>query len=116
MAEKKSDLSITLRFLRESLDWSQGQLAEAAGTTAGLIADYEAGRKELHRGRLEHLISGMGLGPERIDEALALIESVRAGARLSPDDPLSSRRRRVEALAAQAGGSPRASRGRCSTS
>jgi transcriptional regulator with XRE-family HTH domain len=103
MAEKKSDLSITLRFLRESLDWSQAQLAEAAGTTAALIADYEAGRKELHRGRLEHLISGMGLGPERIDEALAQIESVRAGARLSPDDPLGSRRRRIEALAAQAG-------------
>jgi tetratricopeptide (TPR) repeat protein len=103
MAEKKSDLSIALRFLRESLDWSQGQVGEAARTSAGLIAEYEAGRKELHRERLEYLIAGMGLGPERIDEALALIESVRAGARLSPDDPLSSRRRRIEALAAQAG-------------
>jgi transcriptional regulator with XRE-family HTH domain len=103
MAEKKSDLSIILRFLRESLDWSQGQVAEAARTSAGLIADYEAGRKELRRERLEHLISGMGLGPERIDEALALIESLRAGARLSPDEPLNSKRRRIEAIAAQAG-------------
>jgi transcriptional regulator with XRE-family HTH domain len=103
MAEKKSDLSIALRFLRESLDWTQAQLAEAAGTTAALIASYEAGRKELHRGRLEYLIASMGLGPERIDEVLALIESVRAGARLGPDDPLTSRRRRIEALATQAG-------------
>lgn len=103
MAERKSDLSITLRFLRESLDWSQSQLAEAATTAAALIGDYEAGRKELHRERLEYLISAMGLGPERIDEALALIEAVRAGARLGPDDPFNSRRNRIEALAAQAG-------------
>jgi transcriptional regulator with XRE-family HTH domain len=103
MAEKKSDLSITLRFLRESLDWSQGQLAEAARTTAALIADYEAGRKELHRERLEHLIAAMGHGPERIDETLVLMETVRAGVRLSPDDLFDSRRRRIEALAAQAG-------------
>jgi transcriptional regulator with XRE-family HTH domain len=101
--EKKSDLSITLRFLRESLDWSQGQLAEAASTTAALIGDYEAGRKELHRERLEYLISAMGLGPGRIDEALASIETVRAGARLGQDDPFNSRRNRIEALAAQAG-------------
>ena len=103
MAEKKSDLSIALRLLRESLGWTQAEVAEAAGTNAGLIADYEAGRRELHRERLEQLISGMGLGPQRIDEVLALIESVRAGARLSPDEPLSSKRRRIEAIAAQAG-------------
>jgi transcriptional regulator with XRE-family HTH domain len=103
MAERKSDLSITLRFLRESLDWSQAQLAEAAGTTPGLIAAYEAGRKELHRERLEQLIAAMGHGPERIDEVLVLIATVRAGVRLSPDDVFDSRRRRIEALAAQAG-------------
>jgi transcriptional regulator with XRE-family HTH domain len=103
MAERKSDLSIILRFLRESLDWSQGQLAEAARTTAALIGDYEAGRKDLHRDRLEHLISAMGLGPGRIDEGLAMIEAVRAGARLGRDDPFNSRRNRIEALAAQAG-------------
>ncbi len=103
MAEKKPDLSIILRFLRESLDWSQGQLAEAASTTAALIADYEAGRKELRRERLEHLIAAMGHGPERIDETLILMETVRAGVRLNPDDPFDSRRRRIEAIAAQAG-------------
>jgi transcriptional regulator with XRE-family HTH domain len=101
--EKMSDLSIVLRFLRESLGWSQGQLGEAAGIKANLVSDYEQGRKQLHRERLEVLAAAMGLGSERIDEVLATIEAVRSGVRLAADDPFQSRRRRIEAIAAQVG-------------
>ncbi len=101
--EQIVELGPALRFLRKSMFWTQAQLGERAGMPASLIADYEQGRKPLHRPKADHLIGLMGLGPEYIDELLGLAESARAGARLSPDDPLSSRRRRIEAIARQAG-------------
>jgi hypothetical protein len=68
-----------------------------------LISDYENGKRQLLRERLEYLISWMGLGPERIDSTIAELEEARAAARLQPGDRFDSRRRRIEAIAAQFG-------------
>ncbi len=101
--EKLTDFGIILRYVRETLNWSQGHLSDTSGIPVSLIADYEQGRKPLHRERGELLISYMGPGPERIDELLGVMESLREGSRLSVDDPFHSRRRRIEAIASQAG-------------
>ncbi|MFL6200321.1 MAG: helix-turn-helix domain-containing protein, partial [Thermoanaerobaculia bacterium] len=104
MARRRiSDYANILAFLREGLGWSQAQLERAAGLAAGMVGDYENGHKQLSRERLEALISFLGLGPERIDGALAELEAARAAARSEPADVFSSRKRKIEAIAAQFG-------------
>ena len=103
--ESLPDLSIVLYTLRETLGWSQTDLSEASGVSASLINDYERGRKKPTRARLEHLISFLGLAPERIDALLAEMEATRAAARPdgAPSGRFEVRRRRIEALAARVG-------------
>jgi tetratricopeptide (TPR) repeat protein len=101
--ESKSDMSIVLRYLRETLGWSQVRLEKTAGATAHTVNAYESGQKELRRRKLEILIGHMGLGPDRIDAALAVMEAARADARTDPADPVASRTRKIEAIAARFG-------------
>jgi transcriptional regulator with XRE-family HTH domain len=98
------DLSIVLTFLRLSQGWSQGDLAQAAGISAKLVNEYERGRKNLTRERLEHLIAFMGLPPEAIDTTLACLAANRALGRPPRDsaDPHSKTRRRIEVIVARA--------------
>lgn len=98
-----SDYANILAFLREGLGWSQAQLERSAGLAAGMVGDYENGHKQLTRERLESLLSSLGLGPERIDGALAELETARAAARSGAADVLTSKQKRIEAIAAQFG-------------
>jgi tetratricopeptide (TPR) repeat protein len=68
-----------------------------------MVGNYENGHKQLTRERLEHLVSFLGVGPERIDALLAELETARHAARSGALDLLSSRRRKIEAIAAQFG-------------
>jgi len=97
------ELGVILSLLRETLGWTQAELGRAAGTKQ--INEYERGRKNLSRKRLEYLIAFMGLPPEAIDEALDFQARTRALARPpgSPVDPLSAAQRRVESVSAQFG-------------
>jgi tetratricopeptide (TPR) repeat protein len=99
------DLSIVLTFLREGQGWSLTDLGEASGISPNLLNDYEAGRKKLHRQRLEAIISFMGLGPEEIDATLVRLEANRAAGRAPRDsaDRLSPAHRRIEAVAGRVG-------------
>jgi len=103
--ESLPDLSIVLTFLRGGQGWSQAELGEAAGISPKLLNDYERGRKTLHRSRLEHLIAFMGLEPERIDAALALLAANRASSRAPADSAgrSSEANRRAETVAARFG-------------
>lgn len=101
--KEPSDYAIVLVFLREGLGWRQSQLERAAGLAANTVGNYENGHKQLTRERLEHLLSFLGVGPERIDGLLAELEAARAAGRSGPLDPFSSRRRKIEAIAAQFG-------------
>ncbi|MES1241414.1 MAG: helix-turn-helix transcriptional regulator [Acidobacteriota bacterium] len=96
-------MSVILRYLRETLGWNQVQLEEAAGLPAHAVNEYESGRKKLSRGKLEILIASMGLGPERIDAALADMEAARTAARTHPGNPVAARTRKIEAVAAKVG-------------
>lgn len=99
------DLGIVLMFLRRGLGLSQAELGKAADISPNLLNDYEHGRKPLHRPRLEHIISFMGLTGEAIDRSLACLEENRAEASDPGAAPgtASYTRRRVQVIAAQAG-------------
>lgn len=100
---RRSDYAIILVFLREGLGWSQPQLEKAAGFATNMVGDYENGHKQLTRERLEYLVSFLGASPERIDALLDELETARNAARSGPLDLLSSRRRKIEAIAGQFG-------------
>lgn len=99
------DLGIVLRFIREGQGWDQTRLANAANTDPNVINDYERGRKNLKRPRLEFLLERMGVPPERIDAALSCLAGNRAASRApaEPGDPFAETRRRGEAVAFQFG-------------
>lgn len=100
--ESKSDTSIVLRYLRETLGWSQVRLEQVAGLPAHAVNDLESGRKRLSRTRLEILAGHMGLSPGRIDAALSDMEAARIEARTG--NLGASKSRRIEAIAAKVGG------------
>ena len=98
------DPGIVLLFIRRGQGWSQVQLGKAAYTSPNLINDYEQGRKQLSRKRLEFLISFMGVPPEVIDENLARLEANRAAAGASGSVAMiTPARRRIEAVVSRVG-------------
>jgi tetratricopeptide (TPR) repeat protein len=98
------DPGIVLLFIRRGQGWSQVQLGKAAHTSPNLINDYEQGRKELSRKRLEFLISFIGVPPEVIDENLARLEANRAAAGAPGSAAgITPARRRIEAVVSRVG-------------
>jgi tetratricopeptide (TPR) repeat protein/transcriptional regulator with XRE-family HTH domain len=100
-----SDLGIVLTFIREGQGWSQTRLALAAGTTPKVINDYEHGRRNLSRPRLEGLLMQMAVPPERIDVTLSCLAGNRASSRApaEPDDDFAATRRDIERVALRTG-------------
>jgi transcriptional regulator with XRE-family HTH domain len=100
------ELGIILKFIRESLGVSQTKLGELSRVSPNLINDYEHFRKPLTRERLEHLLSFLGVPPERIEATLNCLEDNRASAQAPQESTvyLSSARRRIETVVQRAGG------------
>jgi tetratricopeptide (TPR) repeat protein len=96
-------LSIALTLLRTGVGWDQKDLAVAAGTSPGVISDYErAFRRKLSREKLEDLVGIMGLPPEAIDRALHFLAWLHSAAQ-APEpggESFESQRRQIEAIAA----------------
>jgi transcriptional regulator with XRE-family HTH domain len=94
-------LGLALTFLRSAQGWSQKDLAAAAGTTSGMISDYERGQKHLSREKLEHFVRVMGLPPEAIDDALDFLKTIRTRSRAPalPDGAGEAERQKIERLA-----------------
>ena len=99
------DLSIVLTFLRRGQGWSQADLGEVSGISSTLLNDYERGRKNLTRQRLEHVVAFMGLPPEAIDRTLAALAAIRESGRTpgGPEDGGTPESRKIEALASRHG-------------
>ncbi len=93
------DLAIILTFLRQGAGWSQARLSRISGISRTMLNDYEHGRKELIRSRLEYILSFMNLEPEIIDENLERLAANRAAAQASPG----GQGRRIEGVVAQVG-------------
>ena len=105
MAQTVPDLAIVLTFIRQGEGWDQTQLARAANTDPNVINDYERGRKNLTRPRLEFLLGCMSVPPERIDVTLSCLAGNRAVSR-APAEPgglFAETRRRSEAVSLQLG-------------
>lgn len=99
------DLGIVLAFLRDGQGWSQTRLAQAAGTSSKVINDYEHGRRNLTRARLESLLAYMAVPPERIDATLSCLAGNRASSRApaEPGDAFAGSRRRIEGVSLRFG-------------
>ncbi len=95
------DFALVLLILRRSLGWSQARLGAEAGFAANQINDYERGRRNLTRRRLEHLAGVLGLPVERIDDTLAFLDEIRALAAAAEGS--NAIQRQIEAIAKQAG-------------
>jgi len=70
-------LAFTLSALRLEFGCTQSQLAEALGITGSLLSQYENGKKDLKRERLEELLAPLGAGPEQIDLTLFYLDALR---------------------------------------
>jgi transcriptional regulator with XRE-family HTH domain len=71
-------LSLTLTILRTARGWSQGELAQAAGTSSAMLSDYETGRKRLSRARLERFAEILSRGPGDVDDTLSYLHWIQA--------------------------------------
>lgn len=91
-------LGLTLTLLRSARGWAQKRLAETSGVPKTMLSDFEVGRRNLSRTRLETLAAILGYGPEAIDETLLFLEWVcpREEASTSPLGPSAGERRIIE--------------------
>ena len=71
------DLSRALTALRELADWSQVELAQAAGVSPNKMSDYERGWRAVTRELLETLAGLMGFPPDAVDQAVHFVRSTR---------------------------------------
>jgi transcriptional regulator with XRE-family HTH domain len=93
-------LSLALDILRTRQGWTQKELAAATGIPANLLSDYERGRKNLTRERLDSLLTVMGLQPSKaLKAAMRFLEDEEIR---EPDlpDPES---RQIEGVAVESG-------------
>jgi transcriptional regulator with XRE-family HTH domain len=75
---KDSNASASLAVLRAVREWSQRQLAEAAGVRPSSISDWERGKKTPSPRTLERLAGAMGFSPAIVQRALAFVGDARA--------------------------------------
>jgi transcriptional regulator with XRE-family HTH domain len=98
-------LSLALTALRSALNWTQAELARAAGVRPYVISDYECGQRALQRDRLEELVGYMGLLSEAVTRARDFIRLISLRARLAEtyDDAVAPEHRQIEAIATRTG-------------
>ncbi|HET9209538.1 MAG TPA: helix-turn-helix transcriptional regulator [Thermoanaerobaculia bacterium] len=98
-------LSRALTSLRELADWSQAELAQAAGVSPNRISDYERGHRTVTRELLEELAGLMGFPAEAADEAVHYVRSMlpRLQPLATPGSGDGGERARIERLARRMG-------------
>ena len=97
-------LSVALTLLRSARGWTQKELAQATGIPSGILSDYEKGRRNLSRERLESLVAALGLGSEDIEMSFLYLGFVQPSEE-APDSPLAldeKERRAIKLAAAMA--------------
>ncbi|MEO6195202.1 MAG: helix-turn-helix transcriptional regulator, partial [Thermoanaerobaculia bacterium] len=102
MASRKlSELNLTLTVQRSSLNWTQAELARAAGLPPNAVSDFERGNRAFSAEKLEELAGVMGLPVEAVTQARAFVRSMRQHARSpgDPDEDAHADRRHVEKVA-----------------
>ena len=99
------DLSRALTALRGLADWSQAELAQAAGVSPNKVSDYERGWRAVTRELLDELAGLMGFPPEAVDQAVHFVRSMRPRLQpfSSPSGGDAGERARIERLALRMG-------------
>jgi transcriptional regulator with XRE-family HTH domain len=72
------DLAISLSILRITREWSQSELAEAAGVTNSAISDYERGKVDPQTQTLQKILRALGVPLSALDDTQAFIVRLRA--------------------------------------
>jgi transcriptional regulator with XRE-family HTH domain len=72
------DLAISLAILRITREWSQSELAEAAGVTNSAVSDYERGKVDPQTHTLQKLLRALGLPLSALDETQVFLIRMRA--------------------------------------
>lgn len=80
-------LALALTVLRSARGWSQKELSAATGLSRGILSEYESGKTELSRERLEGLATVLGWRPGSVDRALSALELLELGS-AAPGGPL----------------------------
>jgi tetratricopeptide (TPR) repeat protein len=97
-------LGTVLTVLRSIRGWSTQELGEAEGVKRGTIKDYESGRKDLKRRKLQQLVGTMGYPARMLDRALSFVESTRlAGEWARGEQGVDAIEAQIEAIAAELG-------------
>src|SRR5436305_950818 len=102
-AATAASTSAASRGLREARGWSQKELAQANGIAPGTLSEYESGKLELTRERLEELLAPMAVGADDVESGLAGEPLFRPApaAPATPVDPTAAERRILKRAAAR---------------
>jgi tetratricopeptide (TPR) repeat protein len=63
---------LTLTILRMTRGWTQGELAREAATSQVMLSDYEVGKRQMSREKLDSLARVLGFPTETVEAVLAL--------------------------------------------
>lgn len=89
--------SVALTLLRSAKGWTQKELAQETGIPSGILSDYEKGRRNLSRERLEALAAALGLGSEDIEMSFLYLGFVQSSGPV-PDSPVALEERERRAI------------------
>jgi transcriptional regulator with XRE-family HTH domain len=78
------DLAVSLSIFRITREWSQSELAEAAGVTNSAISDYERGKVDPQTQTLLKILRALGLPLSALDDTQSFIVRLRAKMSLEP--------------------------------
>src|SRR5215213_8957742 len=72
-----ADFGLLVGILRSIPNWTQAELAEAAGVDRASISDYERGIKTPSRKTLEKIVKAVGVPLARAERLLPILRSLR---------------------------------------
>jgi transcriptional regulator with XRE-family HTH domain len=80
MPGMRSELAVALSVLRQAKGWDQDELAAASGVGSSYLAKIEQGLREAPAGTLLAILGALGVDLATVDQQVALVRRVRAGA------------------------------------
>ena len=93
-SEVPNERGVCLYVLRSLRGWTQVELADALGTAASVISEYENGRRRASERTVHRAAEALGISPERLYILLSFLRELQEGMGSTPPP----RSRRIETL------------------